>query len=48
MQKLYKNMQLSKLRGCKTYLPNYAVAAQRKLHLHMVYLHLVDFYGKRR
>ena len=30
----YKNMQLSKLRGCQTYLPNYAVAVQRKLHLH--------------
>ena len=26
-------MQLSKLRGCQTYLPNYAVAVQRKLHL---------------
>ena len=31
---IYKNMQLSKLRGCQTYLPNYAVAVQRKLHLH--------------
>ena len=34
MQKLFKNMQLSKLRGCQTYLPNYAVVVQRKLHLH--------------
>ena len=35
--KLYENMQLSKLRGCQTYLPNYAVAVQKKLHLHFGY-----------
>ena len=45
----YKNMQLSKLRGCKTYLPNYAVAVQRKLHLQCtvfsyiyIYIYMLD------
>ena len=36
---IYKSMQLSKLRGCQTYLPNYAVAVQRKLHLQHTYIH---------
>ena len=37
---IYKNMQLSKLRGCQTYLPNYAVAVQRKLHLQYIHTYI--------
>ena len=40
-----KNMQLSKLRGCQTYLPNCAVAVQKNLHLQVSILWYLSVYG---